>query len=167
MRLLNTYELREPSLHTALDDLESFFWLLMWGIVHASKDIDGAKANNRGIQLMINAWSGGLESNSNKLTIAERRWKDAVFGSLIKEWLVIFRNADQENERITGEMSSMDFGDKAWNDACNELEAYCKETYEDLLKSGLRHLEEVKRYSDWEAVVAANSQRANKKRRFE
>ena len=26
-------------IHTALDDLESFFWVLIWGIVHASKDI--------------------------------------------------------------------------------------------------------------------------------
>jgi hypothetical protein len=48
MRLLISCQLRETIIHTALDDLESFLWVLIWGIVHASKDIEGAN-NNRGI----------------------------------------------------------------------------------------------------------------------
>lgn len=46
--------------HTALDDLESFLWLL---IVHASKDIEGARANNPGIQLTLDAWQGDGDVN--------------------------------------------------------------------------------------------------------
>jgi hypothetical protein len=70
-RLLDAWQLRETIIHTAIDDLESFLWLLIWGIVHASKDIEGAKGANRGIHLMLVAWSGGLTSNRTKLSVAE------------------------------------------------------------------------------------------------
>src|ERR1700723_1889280 len=92
IRLLIACQLRETIIHTALDDLESFLWVLIWGIVHAIKDIVGAN-NNRGIRLMLNAWSGDVKSNWSKLTIVEVTWEDAVFGGLIKEWLDIFKRA--------------------------------------------------------------------------
>jgi hypothetical protein len=42
--------------------LESFLWLLICAIVYDSKDIEGAKTANRGIQLILEAeyskWSG-------------------------------------------------------------------------------------------------------------
>jgi hypothetical protein len=158
-RLLDAWQLRGTTIHTAIDDLESFLWILIWGIVHASKDIAGAKRANEGIQLMLDAWSGDEKSNRTKLLAAENNWDDAVFGDLIQEWLETFRKARRENRRITGEMSTMRLGSQEWDNACNELESYCKDTYTKVLESGFRHLEGVRDYSDWDRVVAANFRR--------
>ena len=49
MRILSAWSMKEKIIYTALDDLESFLWLLIWCIVHATKDIEGAKAANKGI----------------------------------------------------------------------------------------------------------------------
>lgn len=143
-------------MHTALDDLESFLWLLIWGIVRASKDIDGAKTSNRGIQSMLNAWSGDVMSNMNKFLAAERNWRDAVFGDLIREWLDTFRKADKENRRFTEDMVIMRLGSQEWDDACNELESYCKDIYKEVLESGFRYLEGVRECPNWNTLVAAN-----------
>jgi hypothetical protein len=159
MRLLDARQLRGKIIHTALDDLESFVWLLIWGIVYACKDIDGAKGANRGIQLMLVAWSGGPMSNRTKLSTAENSWDDAVFGDLIREWLDTFRKARRENTLITRDMSTMRLGSQEWDNTCDELESYCKDTYTKVLESGFRHLEAVREYSDWHKVVAANFRR--------
>jgi hypothetical protein len=164
-RLLDARQLREKIVHTALDDLESFLWLLIWGIVYAFKDIAGAKGTNRGIQLMLVAWSGGLTSNRTKLSVAENDWNDAVFGDLIRDWLDTFRKARRENMLITTDMSTMRLGSQEWDDTCNELESYCKDTYKKVLESGFRHLEGVRDYSDWDKVVAANFRKSNRLQR--
>jgi len=136
IRLLNAWQGRKTITHTALDDLESFLWVLIWGIVHASKDIEGAKIANEGIQAMLIAWSGDVIYNLSKLTTAESSWTDAV-----------------------EDMSTVDLGSQEWDDACNELESYCKDIYKEVLESGFRYLEGVRGYSDWDKVVAANVRR--------
>jgi hypothetical protein len=159
MRLLNAWQEGEAVIHTALDDLESFLWLLIWGIVYASKDIEGATTANRGIPRMLAAWSGDMTSNTSKLFIADEVWKDAVFGDLIREWLDTFRRVRRENKRLTEQMSTMHVGSQKWHDICNELESYCNDIYKDVLESGFRHLEGVREYFDWDKVVAANVRR--------
>jgi hypothetical protein len=162
-RLLSAWQLRGTTIHTALDDLESFVWILIWGIVHASKDIAGAKGANEGIQLMLDAWSGDVKSNRSKLSTAENDWQDAVFGDLIREWLNTFREVRKENREFTVAMSTMRLGSQEWNNTCNELETYCKDIYKNILESGFRHLEGVRDYSDWDKVVAANIRRSKRK----
>ena len=160
MRLLSSLQAREPIIHTALDDLESFLWLLIWGIVHASKDIGGAKANNRGIQRMLDVWPRSPGDNMSKLAIAERIWEDAVFGGLIKEWLGIFTRAFSETRQLMRHMPTIPLDNQQgseWSRACNRLESYCTMTYGDVLKSGFDHLKDVGKYSDWKEVVAANA----------
>jgi hypothetical protein len=44
--------------------LEPFLWLLIWAIVYASQDIEGAKTANR-IQLILEACPGNVVSNSS------------------------------------------------------------------------------------------------------
>ena len=165
MRILAVCHERKKTIHTALDDLESFFWLLIWGIVNASRDINGAKAANQGIQLMLEAWSGGVKTNITKETVVENNWNDAVFGDLIEEWLNLFRQVRVENKQVVSDLSLMDPGGEEWNRACNWLESYCKDIYKEVLESGFRYLEGIRGYSDWEAVVAANSSRHARKRR--
>jgi len=166
MRLLAAWQVRETIIHTAVDDLESFLWLLIWGIVYASKDIEGAMTANRGIQLMLDAWSGDVTSNRTKLSTAENNRKDVVFGDLIREWLGTFRRASREDERLTEDMSFMGVGSQEWDDACSELESYCKNIYKKVLESGFRYLEGVREYSDWDKVVAANTRRFIRIRRY-
>ncbi|SRR5216684_3411220 len=159
MNILGALEGRMSIFHTALDDLESFLWLLIWCIVHVSKDIEGARAKNPGIDSMLRAWSGDVTANLAKLTAAERQWKDAVFGSLIKKWLDTFRRMREETRDLTEFLSQIkveEGPDSDWMKGCNLLESFCKTTYEEILQSGFEHLKDVWRYSDWEAVVAAN-----------
>jgi len=167
IRLLGALQAHKSVIHTALDDLESFLWLLIWGIVNTSKDIEGAKTANEGIQLMLVAWSGDVIYNRSKLTTAESSWKDAVFGDLIREWLGTFRRASREDERLTEDMSFMGVGSQEWDDACSELESYCKDIYKKVLESGFRYLEGVREYTDWDKVVAVNTRRFIRVRRYE
>ncbi len=161
MRLLAALQARETIIHTALDDLESFLWLLIWGIVHTTKDIEGAKTANRGIEGMLDAWSDDVISNLNKYYVTEKMWEDAVFGGLIEEWSGIFGRADKETTKLVNHLPTIPLDNQQgseWSKACNWLELYCTKVYEDVLKSGFDHLEKVGKYSNWTEVVAANSQ---------
>ena len=53
-------------------------------------------------------------------------------------------------------MSTMHLGSQERDDACNELESYCKDVYKAVLESGFRYLEGVREFSDWDKAVAAN-----------
>src|SRR5712672_2252305 len=106
MRLLTACQKRKAIIHTALDDLESFLWVLIWGIIYASMDINGAN-NNEGIQLMLDAWSGDAKSNRSKLPTAQHDLKDAVFGGLIKEWLGILITASDGAEPLMNHMPTI------------------------------------------------------------
>ena len=159
MRLLCACQGHWATIQSALDDLESFLWVLIWGIVYASKDIEGAKTVNKGIHLMLVAWSGDVKSNLTKLGIAVWSWKDAVFGGLIEEWLRIFQRASDETQILVDRLSDISLENEEgseWGRACDRLESYCIKTYEDVLKSGFNHLEEVSKYSNWTEVVAVN-----------
>jgi len=53
-----------------------------------------------GIQLILDAWPGDVNSNRSKLTTAEHNWTDAVFGDLIREWSGIFGRARNETRQL-------------------------------------------------------------------
>jgi hypothetical protein len=168
LRLLIACQLGEATIHTALDDLESFLWLLIWCIVHASKGIEGAMAANRGIKLMLDTWKDtNAMSNVAKSYFAESCWKDAVFGGLIQEWLEIFRTANEETWGVLELLPTIPLDNEPgsrWSRACSWLETKFTGTYEDLLKSGFHHLKNVEKYSNWEELVDANLQAAQANR---
>ena len=167
VRLLGALASGQPIIHTALDDLESFLWLLIWGIVHALKDLNGAKKANPGIQLILGAWSGNAHANAAKIVHVESHWKDAVFGDLIRSWLKTFQKARTFNIEITEEMSSKRPGSNKWVEVCETLEAYCIDIYKEVLESGFQYLAKVKEHRDWDMVLGANSRRYVKVRRFD
>lgn len=146
---------REPAIHTAVDDLESFLWLLIWVIAHVLKDKEKATSNNPGIKLILDNWSG-KETYIDKKRIATNKWKDAVFGRVIREWLKILDDAEAKIDAHTQAVVAQPMGSSGWKGACDELETFCKKIYEEILKSGFEHLEEIKRYPNWEAVIDAN-----------
>jgi hypothetical protein len=167
LRLLNALQHRRKVIHTALDDLESFLWLLIWCIVQASKDVKGAKKVNLGLEPMLKACSSDyVDAHINKGRIAQFEWRDAVFGDFIKEWFAISQKAEIENRQITEDMSEMLLDGQEWGDACTKLESYCKDVYNEVLESGFKCLGTVKGFSDWDRVVAANQRKFNKVRRY-
>jgi hypothetical protein len=144
----------------------SLFWLLIWGIVHTSKNIKGARAAYPGIESMLIAWSGDVTHNRSKLSTAEDIWSDAVFGDLIWKWLDTFQQAHQENKQVTTDMSTVHLGRQEWNETCGKLELYFKDIYKKVLESEFRYLEGVREYSDWDKVVAANAYRSVRVQRY-
>lgn len=156
IRLLHAWKMQWTIIHTALDDLESFLWVLIWGIVYASKDIKGAMANYPGIKLMLKVWKA---NNGSKLAVADEFWANSdwnpVFGDLIQEWMKTFQQARKVNHQLTKKMSTTHLGSQEWDEICNRLESYCEDIYREVLKSGFRHLGGVREYSDWNTVVAS------------
>ena len=144
-----------PIIQTAVDDLESFLWILIWVIVEILKGNETAMGHNPAIRLMMRAWSGDLVANMSKGT-ASALWSDAVFGELIEDWLNIFSRASKKNDSYTRAASATTIGSPEQDEVSEKLQSYSEEIYEKVLKSGFQHLEHVKRYSSWEEVVDAN-----------
>jgi hypothetical protein len=158
LRIVDALIQNESVIRTALDDLESFLWVLIWGIVYASKDIEGAREVNKGIDYMLSAWSGDLRYNKSEQS-ADTVWKDAVFGDLIKKWMSIFKAANERNGKLLEHLPSIPTESK-WTLACDVLETRFTDVYEEVLKFGFAELRKVEKYSDWTRVVAATAQSA-------
>lgn len=156
IRLLHAWKIRQKIFHTALNDLESFLWVLIWGIVYASKDIKGTKAYNQEIKHMLLVWKA---NDGFKHTIAHEFWSDSklnpVFGDLIQEWLMTSNQARIVANQVTEKMSTIQLGSQEWDEACNELESYCENIYREVLESGFRYLGRIREYFDWDKVVRA------------
>lgn len=133
-----------PVIHTAVDDLESFLWLLIWVVAHVLKEKERVTKYNLGINLILDNWSG-KETYMSKGEIAAKRWKDAVFGKVIRTWSKIFDDAEDEIDTHTQAMAAQPMGSSGWKGACDELKTFCKKIYEEVLESGFKHLEEIKR----------------------
>jgi hypothetical protein len=144
-----------PVINTAVDDLESFLWVLIWVIAHVLKANERATKNNPGINFILHYWAS-KETFGSKKDIAMKRWKDVVFGNVIRTWLKIFDEAEAEIDTRTQAMAAQPMGSPAWKEACDDLETFCKKIYKEVLESGFKNLETIKTYPTWEAVIDAN-----------
>ena len=161
VRLLSRHSARglgvgQPVIHTAIDDLESFFWILVWVIVHVLKGNTTATENNPRILTLFHMFSGGLSSQMAKGGEMQW-WQDAVFGELIQEWSHILQNANQKVVSYARAAASAGPG-RERDESCDKLESYSKTVYNDVLESGFRHLEQIRRFSTWDEVVNANAE---------
>ncbi len=89
IRLLHAWSCDQAVLHTAIDDLESFLWVLVWTLVHIFKEFttfDNAKGT---INTLTQTYSSyDFSKNQNKALVVKFGWGRAeVFGGLIHEWL--------------------------------------------------------------------------------
>jgi len=102
--------------------------------------------------------SKDLEKNLRKAVFAEYLWvqHDVVFGGLIQTWMEIFRPAGDCVRSYTHRVAETPAGSSDREEACNELESFCKGIYEAVLTSGYRHLEGIRQYSCWKDVVEAS-----------
>jgi hypothetical protein len=145
--------LDESIIHTAVDDLESFIWLLSWTLVHILKNY-GSK--DWGIlEMEDNLSSTDLRYNSGKAEVLMRIWPDAAFGYLMRDWQRILTSARTQVEPLRSAFFKTSVGSPARNKVCQELEMLCDRVYEQVLKSGFSHREEISRYSRWEDVIRA------------
>ena len=145
----------EPIIHTAVDDLESFLWVLIWVIAHILQNDERATSRNRGIPILLETFSGDLIAQGSKESHVSE-WDDVVFGGLITEWMNTFREARKEVRQHTRNLAKLSSDSPEWQSACGELEAYCTTVYERVLVSGFKHLGVIRTYSDWDEVVNAN-----------
>jgi hypothetical protein len=159
MRLLNAWRIQAvdeqwPIIQTAIDDLESFHWLLIWAIAHILKSQATAAPNPR-IKVMLTIFSDGVSSQASKESMAEKWCTCVVFGDLIRDWLKLFRDARNEISRHTLALSEATSDGQEREEVCNELEQYCMTVYQAILESGFSHLQKVKTYDTWNAVLTS------------
>ena len=121
MRLLVAWSLNRRLVHAAVDDLESFMWLLSWALVHILKKY-GSKDS-------VILKMGDVLSNKDpvknafKMTIVDRVWPHAAFGNLMRDWLTILRSAQDDIEELKSTFSTTMAGSLDRNIACGELES--------------------------------------------
>jgi hypothetical protein len=150
-RLLFALEDGQPTVHTAVDDLESFLWVLVWVLVHILKEFGTTS------DLTVSRLAERLSSYDISVILAREstvrhNWKEVVFGGLVREWLAI----SQEASSVVEEHVGTDFGSGDDEDlrqrAFDRLEEYCRTVYMEFIRAGYKHLENIRRY----AVVEAN-----------
>ena len=159
MRLVLAWLAPKPIIPTATDDLESFLWVFLWALANILEGVEGAVQINPAIPLMKEALnSKDLEKILRKAPFAEYSWvtHDVVFGDLIQTWMDILRSAGDRVSSYTHRVAETPAGSSDREEACNELESFCKGIYEAVLTSGYRHLEGIRQYSCWKDVVEAS-----------
>jgi hypothetical protein len=150
IRLLTAWLEKDPIMHTAVDDLESFLWLLTWALVRILKKYG---SNRQGILTLEHVLSSkDIATNVSKEYHMGRSWLNVAFGNLTQDWLKILTLARHEVEQFMSEFSTILAGSERLV-AFDNLELLCKKVYEQVLESGFRHREEISRYSQWEDVV--------------
>ena len=156
VRLLGAWINQWPIIQTAVDDLESFLWLLIWAIVHILKDKERATTHNIGIEIMLQTYSASIVSQRSKEINVECYWTDIVSRGLIQKWINIFRLARIDVQKLSQDLIETPLDSPQRGFVCSRLELYCMKIYNDILNSGFEHLEDIRKYSTWDEVVDAN-----------
>ena len=144
----------QPIVHTAVDDLESFVWVLSWVLVHILKKYGCKELFIRYMEQVLS--SENLLQNIVKESIVDSQWPDEAFGNLLREWLGTLRSARRNIKKLRLDFSVSPPESISRGIACDGLELYCSRIYEKVLKSGFNHREEISSwYSRWEDVIRA------------
>ena len=142
-RLLYAWHTSKPVTHTAVDDLESFLWVLFWALVHILYGFGTIRNVVLEKQAERLSSSNILEIFMRKYTI-QFGWDDVVFKELLREWFDISHKASfAVEEHLCGSEG---------------LEEYCRTVYMEYIQTGFKHLESIRRYSNWNAVIEASHQ---------
>ncbi|KAI0290831.1 hypothetical protein BC826DRAFT_1025538 [Russula brevipes] len=151
LRLMRAQRTNQPTMQTAVDDLESFLWLLVWALFQIFQHPENATNSIPGIPSLETAFSGtSMEAALGKCFVTSHGMgRDAVFGGLIREWLRIFDSARDAVMMHVEAVSSMPVGSSDWEEACNGLASFWR--------GGYKHFEKIRMYSNWIDVVEANA----------
>ena len=144
---------------TAVDDLESFLWVLLWTLADILAGVEGAAKINPAILLIKETFEKKDPfSTLVKVFLTREIWihHDVVFGGLIRDWLDIFESASKRVSSYARRVAGTPARSSDREEACDELESFCRGVYEAVLTSGYRHLEGIGQYSCWKDVVEAS-----------
>ncbi|KAH8985211.1 hypothetical protein EDB92DRAFT_1379895 [Lactarius akahatsu] len=86
-------------------------------------------------------------------------WRDKVFRDLIREWRMISNDScvflTQVEETLSAaELNDMDSQKREWD----RIEKHCGEVYIKFIRAGYAHLENIRGYGDWKAVIDKNGE---------
>ncbi|TFY51411.1 hypothetical protein EVG20_g11013 [Dentipellis fragilis] len=141
-RLLNSIVKRRPTIHTAIDDLESFLWVLVWVIVHILDHFEDASGEYKAMKecLAASGQDAGTQLCKDGLL---RDWEDPVFPKLIDQWWRLSQRVAEELRHSTclGVIGDRNAGGAAREQAYDQLGALCMNTYEEYLKAGYEFLD--------------------------
>jgi hypothetical protein len=158
IRLLDAWDLGTQALHTAVDDLESFLWVLVWSLVHIFKWAANIHNENSVIHRLERIFSSrDLPETLRKECITKRRWTDKVFLDLIQDWLMISEESRKVVEQLQTALLTANDMD-ARESIFDELDEHCKEAYKDFIQAGYMRLRTIRRFGCWEDVVAFNGE---------
>jgi hypothetical protein len=155
LRLLYAWETDKPIVHTAVDDLESFLWVLVWALVHILKEFGTTR--NLDIETLEETFSShSIRSIMRRGLLVQQGWEDVVFGGLILEWLSISQKANLAIKQLLGTISGSGNDKDVQQVGFDRLEEYCRTVYMEYIQAGQKHLESIRQHPDWKAVVKVN-----------
>jgi hypothetical protein len=159
--LIRALELGHNALHTPVDDLESFLWVLVWSVTHILKWAAGVKMTNE--NSIINQLAKCLSSryvreiHAREDTLAYE-WEEKVFGGLLRDWLYI---SQRSRIKLNDLQDTLLLQDSLGNVAAREqslncIEEHCVGVYKDFMKAGYKHYQTIRLCEDWTKVVDLN-----------
>jgi hypothetical protein len=157
MHLLDAWDRGARALHTAADDLESFFWVIIWSLVKIFKKVATFTEENS----IILRLEGALSSHRFDAILRREslKYNELVFKGLVNDWREIKQKSDtivdDFEERL---MAASKRGDKeAEISILNEVDTHCLTTYARYIRKGYKHLQTIKKFTSWQEVIDHNS----------
>ncbi|KAH9996880.1 hypothetical protein BJV77DRAFT_941948, partial [Russula vinacea] len=138
VRLLSRNGTGQPIIQTAIDDLESFSWILVWVIVHVLKGIKRQRLITQKSRFTSQVLGRSVISGG------ERRSTTVVAGCCLwgaRQRVVAYFPRCRHKSCLVRTGSCIHEAGREREKSCDELESYSKTVYEAVLESGFRHLE--------------------------
>ncbi len=163
--LLLFWSMESPVLHTAVDDLESFLWVLVWTLIHIFKQV-AIITNERAIILVLDHIFSShhiMDLCATRENGTKRAWPDHVFDGLIQDWLTISQQS--QNDIYQLEAALLDLGDddmESLKGILDDLDKCCRGVYKSFIEVGYNHLSQIRKFSTWKEVVDFNGKLLNK-----
>ena len=154
MHLLDAWDRNAQALHTAVDDLESFFWVLIWSLVKILKKVASITNENSTILRLEKALSShSFDSILRRESIA---YKELAFMDFIDDWQKIKQDAYYNIKNLERRLH-LSNKDSEIQDIFNELDKHCLVAYEKFIQEGYKHLQIIQmKFPSWEDVIDHN-----------
>ncbi|SRR6266404_1642942 len=160
--LLLSWFLKWPALHTAVDDLESFLWVLVWTLIHIFKQV-ARITNERSYILFLdhNIFSSHhiISLGAMREIGIRRNWPDQVFGGLIQDWLRISQQSQGHIDQLRPALLNLRDDDmESQKRVLDDIDTYCRGCYKSFIEVGYNHLSQIRKFSTWKEVVDFNGE---------
>ncbi|KAJ7471302.1 hypothetical protein B0H11DRAFT_1730397 [Mycena galericulata] len=141
--------------HTALDDLESFFWVFLWELLHKGNELGRlTPTDTRFFYSLQDASLGNLLSHKGSIILeCSRRYQPFIpVGPLLKEWITVMQDAQLSLSNLLAGGLSAELG----GDSKEKVETLCLETGRKCVAMGLKYLPQLD--EDWSVKKVTQSE---------